>query len=157
VAVTRPTVTLRPVADDDLAAFHEHQLDREAAAMAVFVPRDRASFDAHWAQIRADETMVASTILADGDVAGNVVSWVADGRRLVGYWIGRPFWGRGIATAGLAAFLDALPERPLWAYVAVANAGSIRVLEKCGFARVDGRTHAGVEEHVYRLGDVSRA
>jgi RimJ/RimL family protein N-acetyltransferase len=151
VAVARPTVSIRAVADEDVAVFYEHQLDREAAAMAVFVPRDRESFDAHWARIRAEEANVIRTIVADGEVAGNVVSWVADGRRLVGYWVGRSFWGRGVASAGVAAFLDEIRDRPLWAYVAVENAGSIRVLEKSGFARVDRRNEGGVEEHVYRL------
>lgn len=31
-------------------------------------------------------------------------------------------------------FLDVEDQRPLWAYVAERNAGSLRVLEKCGFA-----------------------
>jgi RimJ/RimL family protein N-acetyltransferase len=66
-------------------------------------------------------------------VAGNVGSWAQDGKRLVGYWIGREFWGQGLATRALAELLTELPQRPLHAYVATTNAGSIRVLEKCGF------------------------
>ena len=75
------------------------------------------------------------TILADGAVAGNVVSWLQDGERLVGYWIGREHWGRGIATRALAELLREIEERPLYAHVARHNVGSIRVLEKCGFTR----------------------
>jgi RimJ/RimL family protein N-acetyltransferase len=40
--------------------------------------------------------------------------------------------------------------RPLHAWVASSNSGSIRVLEKCGFARVDERT-TDVEEFLYEL------
>ena len=69
-------------------------------------------------------------------MAGNVVSWEGDEGRLVGYWIGREQWGRGIATAALSAFLEEIPERPLHALVHAENAGSIRVLEKCGFVQV---------------------
>jgi RimJ/RimL family protein N-acetyltransferase len=73
-------------------------------------------------------------VVADGRLAGNVLSFVHDGRREVGYWIGREFWGAGVATAALAAFLDLETARPLYAGVARWNAGSLRVLEKCGFA-----------------------
>ncbi|HEV8566534.1 MAG TPA: GNAT family N-acetyltransferase [Actinoplanes sp.] len=127
---------IRDVHDDDLEVFYGHQLDPEAIRMAAFPPRDRDAFMAHWATIRADDTVVLQTVVVDGQVAGNVVSWEQDGRRLVGYWFGRDHWGRGIATRALALFLDRVPLRPLYAQVAVHNAGSIRVLEKCGFRPV---------------------
>ena len=75
-----------------------------------------------------------SAVEADGVVVGNVVSWEHEGEREVGYRIGREHWGRGVATAALAAFVAEVTERPLFAHVANTNAGSIRVLEKCGFA-----------------------
>jgi RimJ/RimL family protein N-acetyltransferase len=49
------------------------------------------------------------------------------------HWIDRRFWGKGIATAALSAFLDHVKVRPLYAHVAEHNVASIRVLEKCGF------------------------
>ena len=51
----------------------------------------------------------------------------------MGYWLGRPFWGGGIATRALDEFLRVVPHRPLHASAAASNHGSIRVLEKCGF------------------------
>jgi RimJ/RimL family protein N-acetyltransferase len=72
-------------------------------------------------------------VLFGGQVAGNVVSFEQDGQREVGYWIGRRFWGMGVATAALSAFLDLVETRPLYACVAKHNVASIRVLEKCGF------------------------
>jgi RimJ/RimL family protein N-acetyltransferase len=129
-------VTLRDVRDDDLPIFHEHQADPEANRMANVPPRDRDSFMVHWARILVDGSVAVRTVEVDGDVVGNVVSWVHDDERDVGYWIGREHWGTGIATAALAAFLTEVEERPLFAHVAEHNAGSIRVLEKCGFANL---------------------
>lgn len=73
------------------------------------------------------------TILYDEQVAGNIVSFERDGVREIGYWIGREFWGRGIATRALTRFLEISKTRPLHAYVVRDNVASIRVLEKCGF------------------------
>jgi RimJ/RimL family protein N-acetyltransferase len=53
--------------------------------------------------------------------------------REVGYWLGREFWGKGIATRALVEFLKVVAERPLYARVAKHNIASFRVLEKCGF------------------------
>jgi RimJ/RimL family protein N-acetyltransferase len=128
---------LRDVIESDLSVFFEHQRDPEATAMADFPARDRETFDAHWQRILADETLTKKTIVFEGQVAGNAVSWEQDGRRLVGYWLGREFWGKGLATKALAELIDELDRRPLYAYVAKTNAGSIRVLEKCGFVRSD--------------------
>ena len=127
-------VALREVSADDLPVFFEHQRDPVAAAMAGFAPRERTAFTAHWERILADPGVLARAVVADGRLAGNVVSFDREGRREVGYWIGREFWGAGVATAALAAFLDLETTRPLYAGVARWNAGSHRVLEKCGFA-----------------------
>ena len=62
-----------------------------------------------------------------------MLSFERSGRREVGYWLGREHWGRGVATAALRAFLGEERTRPLHAGVLPANAGSLRVLEKCGF------------------------
>jgi RimJ/RimL family protein N-acetyltransferase len=131
-----PEVALRPVTDADLPIFFEQQLDPEANYMAAFTagdPSGRADFDAHWARIRADPTITPRTILAAGQVAGHIASFTRDGDAEVTYWLGKPFWGRGIATTALAAFLPLIPTRPLYARVAKDNPGSLRVLQKCGF------------------------
>ncbi len=126
-------VVLRDVTAGDLPIFFEHQLDPEANQMAALTPRDRQAFMAHWTKLVADETVAKQTILVDGQVAGNVVSFDRLGEREVGYWIGRQYWGKGVATKALAAFLDQVRARPLYARVAKHNIASVRVLEKCGF------------------------
>jgi len=152
-----PGVRLRVVADSDLDVLFEQQADPEAAAMAAFPARDRERFDAHWAGIRLDDTVVLRTILVDGIVAGNIGSWQDDGQRLIGYWMGREYWGRGIATQALAQFVSEVSTRPLYAHVAAHNVGSIRVLQKSGFER-DRAQEAqapepedGIEEFIFVL------
>ena len=141
------SLILRDVFESDLPFFYEQQLDPEATAMADFPSRDRESFMAHWAKIMLDKSVILKTILIDGEVAGNIVSWEQDGEQEVGYWIGREFWGRGIATRALAEFLDQVMIRPMVAHVAKHNVASRRVLEKCGFKM----TGEEIEEIILKL------
>ena len=132
-------VSLRPVTIEDLPIFFVHQLDPEATRLAAFPSRDREAFFTHWTTtILGNPANVSRTILAGDQVAGNIGAWTdaASNDRLIGYWLGREFWGRGIASAALAQFLRFESTRPLGAHVAQHNLGSIRVLEKAGFARV---------------------
>lgn len=154
-------ITLRPVATGDPPIFFAQMLDPIAIQMAAFTaadPADRAAFDAHWARIMADPRIINRTIVRDGAVIGHVVSFVRGGAREVTYWLDRGHWGRGLATAALAAFLTLDAARPLDARVAADNHASRRVLEKCGFAVV-GRDQgfanalgAVIEEIILRLG-----
>jgi RimJ/RimL family protein N-acetyltransferase len=146
-------VLLRDVAEGDLPTFFEHQLDPDANQMAAFPARARDAFMAHWTKILGDETVITKTILFDGHVAGNVVSWQQSGEREVGYWIGKEYWGKGIATKALSEFLSHVTARPLYAHVAKHNIASIRVLEKCGFT-ISGESAPGeeVEEFILILG-----
>jgi RimJ/RimL family protein N-acetyltransferase len=124
---------LREVEDADLDALYEHQSDLDAARLADVPSRDRPEFDSHWARLRSNPEILIRTIEVDGAVAGYIFTFLSDGRRVVGYWLGREFWGRGIATQALGEFLELVAERPLRASVAPANRASVRVLEKNGF------------------------
>jgi RimJ/RimL family protein N-acetyltransferase len=126
-------ILLRDVTESDLPTLFEQQLDTEATQMAAFPSRDRDAFMAHWAKIMADDSNILKTILFDGQVAGNIVGWESSGEWEVGYWIGKEYWGKGIATQALLLFLGFVKTRPLYAHVARHNIGSRRVLEKCGF------------------------
>jgi RimJ/RimL family protein N-acetyltransferase len=143
---------LREVVEADLPVFHEYECDPEAAAMAAFPSRDRDAFMAHWARTLANDSALTLAIVRDGEVAGNVGCWEADGRRFVGYWIGRRFWGRGLATQAVAELLDVVEARPVYAHVVTSNVASIRVLEKNGFVEVGRHTaDDGVEELLLEL------
>src|SRR3954451_3376326 len=128
---------LRDVREDDLDVFFEQQREPEGMAMALMPAREGEGFHAQWRRMRANPAALVWTIETDGGVAGNALSWEMEGRQMGGYWLGSEFWGRGLATAALAELVEKqLPKRPLHAWVARSNLGSIRVLEKCGFERV---------------------
>ena len=111
------------------------------AAFTAEDPTDRLAFDAHWDRILEDGLTMMYTIVAHGEVTGNIGSFLTDGHRELTYWIGRPFWGAGIATEALRRFLELDGHRPMHARVVTDNRRSIRVLESNGFATV--RTDEG--------------
>lgn len=137
-------IHLRATTESDLPIFYQQQLDPEANIMAAFTaadPTDRAAFDTHWAKIMADEKTTNRTILLAEAVAGHVASFERFGDLEVTYWIGKEYWGRGIATVALKQFLAEQKQRPIVARAAQDNIGSIRVLEKCGF-KISGSDRA---------------
>lgn len=153
-------IMLREVEHGDLPIFFAQQLDPEANYIAAFTaknPADEAAFMTHWARIMADEGIIIRTILFMGQVAGFVLTHDWFGEPEVSYWLGKEFWGQGIATRALSAFLQEVNTRPLTARAAKDNIGSVRVLQKCGFqitgedkgfANARGRE---VEEYIFTL------
>jgi RimJ/RimL family protein N-acetyltransferase len=148
------------VIESDLEVFFEHQLDPEANHMAAFTSKDptnRDAFMAHWKKILSDDANIIKTILFGDAVVGNILHFELFGDPSIGYWIGKKFWGKGIATQALLAFLKHIAVRPIYARVVNDNIGSIRVLEKCGF-KVSGydkgfsnARNAEVEELIMKL------
>jgi RimJ/RimL family protein N-acetyltransferase len=137
---------LREVRNEDLDLFFSFRTDPEAMWMAAdsHDPRDRAAFDALWKRMRAGPSVTTRTIEFDQQVLGYILSWYRYGdQREVEFWIGREHWGKGVATAALAEFLELEPERPLYAVAAQDNLGAIRVLEKFGFQVVQEGTTWG--------------
>ena len=130
------TLSLRDVTADDLPIFFEQQLDADANSMAVFTaedPTDFAAFMADWTKTLTDPRTMTKTILFDGQVAGYISVRGLSFQSRIAYWIGKAFWGKGVASQALAQLLDQVAERPLFATVAYDNLASLRVLEKCGF------------------------
>ncbi len=132
-------LVLRNVIASDLQVFYQHQLDPDASYKAAFIsrnPADREAFSSHWKKILADPTVTIETILLGGSVAGWIGTWVDMhwlGKPEVTYWIGREYWGKGIATQALSQFLQQQRVRPIYARAAKDNFASLRFLEKCGF------------------------
>lgn len=154
-------VLLRAATAADVPIFFEHQQDPVARHMAAFAPADaadRSGYLAHWNHILNDRMNLARTILYDQQVAGHILGFELFGKRTVGYWVGRDYWGKGVATQALAQFLQHdETTRPLYARAVKDNAGSLRVLEKCGFRIIGddrGFAHArgeDVEEYILQL------
>lgn len=160
MARTWTDLTLRAVDPGDLPSFFAHQQDPQATHMAAFTaqdPSDEDAFLVRWTRLLHDDTVLARTVLVDGEVAGHVLSFAQNGTTEVTYWIARPLWGRGIATAALAAFLQEQRTRPLHARAAKDNTASLRVLRRCGFTVTgEDRGHANarateVDEYLLEL------
>jgi RimJ/RimL family protein N-acetyltransferase len=154
------SITIREVETSDLDTFYEHQLDPEAIRMAAFVGKDlkdKAAFDAHWDKILNSPQMTPRTIVAEGQVAGYIGCYPHGERLGVTYWLGREFWGRGLATRALKRMLQLVADRPISARAATDNLGSIRVLQKCGFKIIGNDTGFAngrgedMEEYILRL------
>jgi RimJ/RimL family protein N-acetyltransferase len=130
-------VLLRLPLETDLPTLFEQQLDPQATAMAAFPSRDRGPFMLHWEKIMKDKGVTIRVIVFKGKIAGHLICWKQNYEQEVGYWLGREFWGKGVASAALAKFLKVVTIRPLYAHVIEHNIGSRRVLEKCGFVLHD--------------------
>ena len=90
-------------------------------------------------------------IVVDGSAVGGIAVEPGEGERRrsaeVGYWLGEPFWGRGIATQALRAItahgFATFDVCRLEAGVFAWNPASARVLEKCGYT-LEGRARLAV-------------
>jgi ribosomal-protein-alanine N-acetyltransferase len=85
-------------------------------------------------------------IEAEGRLAGGIGLMAQEdihrGTAELGYWLGEPYWGRGLMTGAVGAFagyaFDAFKLRRLFALFLDWNPASMRVLEKNGF-ELEGR------------------
>ena len=138
-------VRLRNIDPNDLPTLYEFQLDKESNQLAAVNPRNTDQFHGHWDKILHDTSVTVRAVQVGGQLAGCISCFNSDGQDSIGYWIGREFWGRGIATQALSLLLDDVSIRPLHARVAVSNTASLRVLEKCGF-KIVGHQHSSADE-----------
>jgi RimJ/RimL family protein N-acetyltransferase len=153
-------VALRSVEDSDLDALFDQMRDPEAVRMAAFTakdPDDRAAFDTHMAKVRASPDCTLRAVTRDGQFVGTIGCFVMEGDTEITYWIDRSAWGQGIASQALTLFLDTITVRPVYARTASDNLGSLRVLQKAGFAVTGTEVsyaparNAEIEETILRL------
>ena len=155
-------ITLTETVKDDLNAFFQFQLDKEANHMAAFTakdPNDKAAYLAKYTPFLTDPTIHMRTIKADGEIVGSIAKFVMNNEAGITYWIDRKYWGQGVATNALKAFLTMEHTRPIYGATAFDNYGSQKVLEKCGFVKMgtdkgfaNGRQEE-IEEYIYRLSE----
>ena len=155
------SVALRPVSNDDGDILFEFMSDPESVWMAAFTSEaqsDRAAFDDWTARLRGAPGVRRRTVVSEGRVVGSIGSFEVDGSTEVTYWIGRAFWGRGIASEALMIFLGELVVRPIRARAASDNLRSIRVLKKAGFRAIGTEVSFAaardrpIEETIFELG-----
>lgn len=144
--ISTERLRLRPLQMADAAAISAYTSDPAVSRMTSRIPlpnplvavegwlltlfaRQPLGLD-HVRGIELEGEGLVGVIGAHGDLG-----WGAERAIEIGYWIGRPFWGRGYATEALRAFADeARTLGPLEAGHFVDNPASGRVLEKGGFA-----------------------
>ena len=103
------------------------------------------------ARVKQDDPASNFAIASVDEVIGGIgLGLQADVHRLsaeLGYWLGEPFWGRGIASEAVRVFTDhafaTYDIIRIFAYVYSNNAASARVLEKAGY-ELEGRLRKAV-------------
>ena len=144
-------LTLRVPAKPDVERVAAFCVDHDVARMTTRMPspytRDHAEdFVARCgAQDRARDNTFAIDLPDEGLIGVVGMFTTAEGEVELGYWIGRPYWGRGYATEATRGALDWARERWKKRWVIAGhfadNDASGRVLVKAGFL------YTGVVEH----------
>lgn len=145
----RPEVRLRPyrLGDADRLALLLNDPAVTGMTSSIPFPYARADAEAFLSGVRNESgrTVSRAIVLGGGgdDDPGLLVGGIglvvrAGGAEELGYWVGRPYWGQGIATAAVGLFLRLLDglgvEGPLLAQTLQGNVASQRVLLANGFA-----------------------
>ena len=153
-------ISLSKTTIEDLDVLFQFQLDEEANYLAAFTSKDssdKAAYIEKYSKFLTDPTKNTQTIKANDEIAGSIAKFEMEGDAEITYWIDRKFWGKGVATMALKEFLKTETARPIFGRVAFDNLGSQRVLEKCGFVKIE--TDSGfanarqteIEEYIYKL------
>jgi RimJ/RimL family protein N-acetyltransferase len=162
--VVQDELYLTEVRETDRAALLEHLQAREIHDQTLTVPYPYTEADAdrflkivHETEQQQGRPVIWAIRDADDRLLGVLgFKGLVDGHGYlaeVGYWLAKPYWGRGIMTAVLrtacaCAFLD-FGLGKITAHVFPSNPASARVLEKCGF-KLEGylRKHCPKGEQV---------
>lgn len=123
----------------DLETLFLFQLDKEANQLAAFTsknPSDKNAYINKWTRLLSDEKINVRTILLNREIVGSIAKFEMNGNAEITYWIGKEFWGKGIASSALKRFLEIEKARPIYGRVAFDNLGSKKVLENCGFSEI---------------------
>ena len=152
-----PSCLLRPLVMADAESLARHANDHGVSRNL----RDRfphpytvADAQAYIAHAAARPVQTSFGIVVDGQAIGNIGLMLGEdiARRSaeVGYWIGRAFWGRGIAVDALRATtqyaFDTLALARVFAVPFATTSRSVRVLEKAGYVREGVMRHSAVKE-----------
>ena len=136
---------LRPMALADAARVQKLAGDERIADTTANIPHPYPDGEAErWITQVAEQTatgeMLTWAITVEDSVVGCVsLMNIAGDEAELGYWVGVPFWGRGIATraAGsvVACAFEQLGLKRIHARVLSRNKASARVLLRLGFIR----------------------
>jgi RimJ/RimL family protein N-acetyltransferase len=123
--------------------------------LSARLPQPYTKEAAAWWVSTGSKMCIVKAITNNGVLVGSISAMPGEFERQksaeVGYWIAKPYWGKGIASEALAEFSKTLFLNTdivrLYAPVFEGNAASARVLEKCGF-----KLEAILEKAIYKDG-----
>ena len=149
-SIQTPRLTLRRPVRGDAERIAGLVDDFDVARMTTRIPHPYGEDGprAFWSLAQASPGLELLVIDLVGEGAVGSIGLADKGGILpeVGYWLGRPYWGEGLATEAVAALLRwahaACGQRGLFAGHFADNPASGRVLEKAGFlytGEVQGR------------------
>jgi ribosomal-protein-alanine N-acetyltransferase len=163
LVIETPRVKLRPQVESDADAFFPYVSDPELTRMVTWAPHTEIAQTREWLT-KAGEMVAAGTdmiwtIEHEGAPVGCLglhgITWALRALRVdraeMGYWIARPFWGKGLmteaATAATRWAFETLGLHKVTIMCFEANVGSRRVIEKIGY-----RFLCRAEDDVWRDG-----
>ncbi len=148
---------LRPFDPADAPRVQQLAGDREIALNTIHVPHPYPTGRAQmWidAQVDRREQGQWDFAIDDGELAGCIGLRVQEefDRAEIGYWIGKPYWGRGYATEAAAALIrlgfEELNLNRIYAGYFSRNAASARVMIKNGM-----QYEGTLRQHVKKWGE----
>ena len=142
---TTERLAMRNLVATDASDIQRLAGEREIADTTLSIPHpytdgtaEKFIVDQEKRRDRGELFAVAITYLSNGEFAGITGLKIrsADAAAELGYWIGLPYWGRGLATEATAALVaygfQQLRLNNIHAQVFTRNAASRRVLKKIG-------------------------
>ncbi|MFM9850163.1 MAG: GNAT family N-acetyltransferase [Hyphomicrobiaceae bacterium] len=137
--ITTPHLRLRQLTAADAPEIARLAGDWDIARMTALIPHPYSLAHAQ-AFIAAVDDANTFAIERDGALVGCCGARpVSDSTYEIGYWVGKPYWGQGIATEAAGALIAHLRAREPGCVIAIShmaeNEASARVIRKLGFRR----------------------
>lgn len=161
-------IILRPWYETDAEALYKYASDPDVGARAGWPPHKSVEESREVIRTVFNTPTTWAIVLKETNEAIGAMGYMPEcelnlpareGEPLVGYWVGKPYWNKGICTDALRLMLDHIRRETNYTSLIsshyVDNPASGRVMEKCGFLPtggtvVDATLFAG-REHLLRV------
>jgi RimJ/RimL family protein N-acetyltransferase len=145
-------VSIALITEDDIKTLYPLGHDKDVSWMSG----GGLTFPISYEEFRIRKTIAVSASV--GEMASYAIRWddtlvgsigyfrrEADVPLEIGYWLGKKYWGKGIATSALLLALDAMRDDgisgTLIASTIADNLGSRHILLKCGFREIGAEVY----------------
>ncbi len=156
---------LRKWRTDDAGALFKYASDKRVSELALWPCHDSIDMSREVIEkIFAPAPHTFAMVLRDTDEPVGCIGLVPRGaehhsfgmsEREIGYWIGYPYWGKGLTTEALEGLIDycrhSLDINTLMITTDSRNVASQRVAEKCGFRFMELYDYDGISSKAYCL------